>query len=38
MRKSETSQPVYILSHTYRPIRARVVAQLFYKHASIIYT
>ena len=31
---------VYILillsKHTYRPMRARVVAQLFYKHASII--
>ena len=31
---------VYILSskHTYRPMRARVVAQLFYKHTSIILT
>ena len=32
-RKSETSQPCFILSskHTYRPMRARAVAQLFHK-------
>ena len=31
-RKSETSQPCFSSKHTYRPIRARAVAQLFYKH------
>ena len=39
MRKSETSHCVYIHSskHTYRPIRARAVAQLFDKEKSEIY-
>ena len=38
-RKSETSQPYYILSskHTYRRMRARVVAQLFHNSPLIGY-
>ena len=38
MHESKTSQRVYILSskHTYRPMRARVVAQLFYKCRSLL--